>query len=232
MFASVFGMTILGLEARLIRVEVDVASGLPSFEIGGLANVAVKEARDRVRSALRNSGFQFPLQRVTVNLAPADLRKEGAGLDLPIAMGILAATAQCDCPTLAHYVFCGELSLEGTLRSVPGILTRALALNRENKARESDPAGLNPGLCLLVPPKNLAEARLVTELEVHSSSTLRQVVEAVERKFDFEDMFISQVGRADDASENRVDWSDIYGQQHAKRALEIAAAGGHNTIML
>jgi len=132
MFSAVYGMTVLGLEAHLIRVEVDVANGLPGFEIVGLPTTAVREARDRVRSAIRNSGYQFPLQRVTVNLAPADLRKEGSGLDLPIAIGILAATEQILSPELVKYVFSGELSLEGTLRPVPGVLTMAITLDKVN----------------------------------------------------------------------------------------------------
>ncbi|MDO0824849.1 YifB family Mg chelatase-like AAA ATPase [Desulfosporosinus nitroreducens] len=219
MFAAVYGMTVLGLQAHLIRVEVDVANGLPSFDIVGLATTSVREARDRVRSAIRNSGYQFPLQRVTVNLAPADLRKEGSGLDLPIAIGILAATGQCLSSSLERYVFSGELSLEGTLRPVPGILTMAISLERENKS-----------FILIVPPENLAEARLVADLETHSSASLDQIIKAISKMGDFEDAILSRVIQPE-LSETKVDWSDIHGQQQAKRALEIAAAGGHNVVM-
>ena len=219
MFAAVHGMTVLGLQAHLIRVEVDVSNGLPSFDIVGLPNIAVREARDRVRSAIRNSGYQFPLQRVTVNLAPADLRKEGSGLDLPIAIGILGATGQCISSLLEKFVFSGELSLEGTLRPVPGVLTMAITLDRDIQS-----------FCLIVPPENLAEARLVTGLETHSSATLDQIVKAIATKSDFEDAILSRVSQPE-ISGITVDWSDIHGQQYAKRALEIAAAGGHNVIL-
>ncbi len=232
MFAAVLGMTVLGLQAHLIRVEVDVANGLPSFDIVGLPNAAVREARDRVRSAIRNSGYQFPLQRVTVNLAPADLRKEGSGLDLPIAIGILAATEQCFCSTLDQYVFSGELSLEGTLRPVPGVLTMAITLKRENNKLELAGENTVEGICLVVSPENLAEARLVTGLETHSTATLGQILQALEKKHNFDDTISTLLPQAEAGNRSQVDWADIHGQQHVKRALEIAAAGGHNVILV
>jgi magnesium chelatase family protein len=232
MFAAVFGMTVLGLQAHLIRVEVDVANGLPSFDIVGLPNTAVREARDRVRSAIRNSGYQFPLQRVTVNLAPADLRKEGSGLDLPIAIGILAATAQCSSSSLSMYVFSGELSLEGTLRPVPGVLTMAIDLERENLKTELEGAPVDKVLCLIVPPDNIAEARLVTRLVSHSAPSLAQIVKRIEKNSDYEDVFLSRTPQPESYNGVTVDWTDVHGQQHAKRALEIAAAGGHNVILV
>lgn len=232
MFAAVYGMTVIGLQGHLIRVEVDVSNGLPSFDIVGLPTTAVREARDRVRSAIRNSGYQFPLQRVTVNLAPADLRKEGSGLDLPIAIGILAATGQCISPELVQYVFSGELSLEGTLRPVPGVLTMAITLDRENIQSGFEGGAEAKTLCLIVPPDNFAEARLVTGLETHSTLTLDKIVKAIAKKDGFEDDVISRIPQPESYSEIKVDWADIHGQQHAKRALEIAAAGGHNVILM
>jgi magnesium chelatase family protein len=227
-------MTVLGLQAHLIRVEVDVSNGLPNFDIVGLPNTAVREARDRVRSAIRNTGFQFPLQRVTVNLAPADLRKEGAGLDLPIAVGILAATEQCLCPTLEQYVFSGELSLEGTLRPVPGVLTMAIALERENNRRSAEMTSGAQNSSLIVPPDNLAEARLITGIEAHSAFTLSQIVKTLEAKDNFqaEEEMASRLQKMEISNDRLVNWFDIKGQQHAKRALEIAASGGHNVILL
>lgn len=232
MFAAVYGMTVLGLQAHIIQVEVDVSNGLPSFDIVGLPNTAVREARDRVRSAIRNSGFQFPLQRVTVNLAPADLRKEGSGLDLPIAIGILAATNQCGCSSLSKFVFSGELSLEGSLRPVPGVLTMAINLDRENNKFDIPRRDRSQILSLIVPPDNLTEARLVTELVTHSSSTLAQIVKGIENRRSFEDHTITRTLQTDLYNRVNVDWADVHGQQHVKRALEIAAAGGHNVILI
>ncbi|MGC7870486.1 YifB family Mg chelatase-like AAA ATPase [Desulfosporosinus sp. SYSU MS00001] len=233
MFASIYGMTVLGLHAHLIRVEVDVSNGLPSFEIVGLATTAVREARDRVRSAIRNSGYQFPLQRVTVNLAPADLRKQGSGLDLPIALGILAATNQYRGACLDHYVFTGELSLEGSLRPVPGVLTMAISLYQDNQQYESESTRKTRELSLIISPENLAEARLVTALETHSASTLKQLIAALEGDHDFEDERSPKGSPGEEiAHGSQVDWTDIHGQQHVKRALEIAAAGGHNVILV
>lgn len=231
MFAAVYGMTVLGLQAHLIRVEVDVANGLPSFDIVGLPNTAVREARDRVRSAIRNSGYQFPLQRVTVNLAPADLRKEGSGLDLPIAIGILAATEQCISSSLAKYVFSGELSLEGSLRPVPGVLTMAITIDKEN-TESLDVGRTGEELCLIVPPNNLAEARLVTGLETHSTAKLAQIVNGIENQTSFEDEIILSTPQLESYNGVNVDWADVHGQHYAKRALEIAAAGGHNVILV
>ena len=220
MFASVFGMSVIGLQAHLIRVEVDVSNGLPSFEIVGLPATAVREARDRVRSALRNSGFNFPLQRVTVNLAPADLRKEGSGLDLPIAIGILAATEQLRASDLDAYVFAGELSLEGILRPVPGILTMAAALAKDRQCYS-----------LVVPPENLAEARLVSKVISYCAPSLGTVINALEHHEDFS-AYSPILTPPTVEKPVAIDFSDIQGQMQAKRALQIAAAGGHNLIMV
>lgn len=236
MFAAVCGMSIEGLTGQPVRVEVDISNGLPGFELVGLPTTAVKEAKDRVRSALKNSGFSFPLQRITVNLAPADLRKEGSGLDLPIAIGILAAMREIEPALLTDYVFAGELSLEGVLRPIPGILTMAVGLrriaetakNRENGGEIEFP--IDRDITLVIPPGNLAEARLVPELKSESAATLSELVQILKQTqvFTLEPSSDFQIDR----EKPSVDWSDIHGQTQAKRALEIAAAGGHNLIMV
>ncbi|NLP43752.1 MAG: YifB family Mg chelatase-like AAA ATPase [Peptococcaceae bacterium] len=235
MFAAVYGMSVEGLTAHLVRVEVDISNGLPGFEVVGLAATAVREAKDRVRSALKNSGFQFPLQRITVNLAPADLRKEGSGLDLPIAVGILAALGEVDPAKIRNHLFIGELSLEGTLRPVPGILTMAVGITNLKKSPTSlqdsfTEFSLTENNIMVVPPANLAEARLVPDIQSESVENLQQLIQVLNNKtgFTVEPLISSEP----DQEEPPVDWSDIRGQAQAKRALEIAATGGHNLLMI
>ncbi|HWQ89914.1 MAG TPA: YifB family Mg chelatase-like AAA ATPase [Desulfitobacteriaceae bacterium] len=229
MFAAVFSMAVVGLQAHLVRVEVDVSNGLPAFEIVGLPAVAVREARERVRSALRNSGFKFPLQRVTVNLAPADLRKDGSGLDLPMAAGILLATGQCTVPGSEKYVLSGELSLEGFLRPVPGILAMAVELNKLSSSPDENFNKQAP--CFLVPPENLPEARLVSGIASYCSLNLENLISSLEGRKPFIDWQEGQQPREEE-QQPTVDWSNIHGQQQAKRALEIAASGGHNILLV
>lgn len=219
MFAAVNGMAVSGIHAHLIRVEVDVSNGLPGFDIVGLPTTAVRESRERVRSAIKNSGFDFPLQRITVNLAPADIKKDGSGLDLPIAVGILAATGQCTVQNLETLVFVGELSLEGRLRPVPGILAMAVSLAQLSQ------------YSLIVPPENLLEANLIGEIHTRTSLNLAEMVSSLQKETLFDtQLFTSSL--SDEISLDTLDLSVIRGQQQAKRALEIAAAGGHNLILI
>lgn len=230
MFAYVNGMTIDGLKGQLIRVEVDIANGLPGLEIVGLANTSVKEAKDRVRSALKNSGFQFPLQRITVNLAPADLRKEGSALDLPIAIGILTAMEEVPQQKIEKIVFSGELSLEGYLRAVPGILTMAVGLKKHNEELKSE-NNQGQGLEFFVPVDNLKEARLVSGLSSKGICSLKEVSAYLKG----ERVSLLELEEKEEKETDfkpQIDWSDIRGQIQAKRALEIAAAGGHNLLMV
>ncbi|MDR1159295.1 MAG: magnesium chelatase, partial [Syntrophomonadaceae bacterium] len=153
MISTIFSLALTGVEAKIIHVEVDIQNGLPTFDLVGLASGATKEARERVRSAIKNSGFDFPNRRITVNLAPADIKKDGSHFDLPIALGILLATEQVKSLPLEHHYFCGELSLNGDLRSVPGILPMALEL-----------AQLNQNIHFYIPKDNRQEASLVNEI--------------------------------------------------------------------
>ncbi len=219
MFAAVNGMAVSGIHAHLIRVEVDVSNGLPGFDIVGLPTTAVRESRERVRSAIKNSGFDFPLQRITVNLAPADIKKDGSGLDLPIAVGILAATGQYSEQKLETLVFVGELSLEGRLRPVPGILAMAVSLAQLSQ------------YSLIVPPENLLEANLIGEIRSKTALNLAEMVSSLQEDTLF-DTPVNISPLSDEISLDTLDLSVIRGQQQAKRALEIAAAGGHNLILI
>ncbi|MBC7343902.1 MAG: YifB family Mg chelatase-like AAA ATPase, partial [Clostridia bacterium] len=204
----------------LVQVEVDVSSGFPGFDIVGLGDTSVKEARERVRTAIRNSGLEFPLRRITVNLAPANLKKEGTAFDLPIAIGILAATSQVPSEKIGHLAVLGELSLDGTVKRVSGVLPAVMSL---------DPQLVRT---IVVPHSNALEAAMPGKVQVIPVSSLLQLVHYLRGEIDIPgveanmDEFLGQVvGGA-------TDFEDIKGQHLAKRALEIAAAGGHNVLLI
>ena len=214
--AIVYSRTNNGLDAPLVSVEVHLANGLPSFSIVGLPETAVKESRDRVRAALTNTGYNFPVRRITVNLAPADIPKDGGRFDLPIALGLLAASEQLPPQTLQQYECIGELSLGGQLRPVRGVLPTAVA-------------ALQAGRALIVPQENAAEASLIRGLTVYAAQHLDEVVAHVQGT--------QPLTRWEQAVESAevaypFDLSDVKGQFMARRALEIAAAGGHNILMV
>ena len=217
MLARVLSAALVGIEAALVRVEVDVASGLPAFTTVGLPDSAVRESRERVRAAIRNAGYAFPLDRITVNLAPADLRKEGASFDLPIALGILTATGCIRRERAGAFAVVGELALDGQIQPVRGALAVGLTCRRKGVST------------LLVPCDNAAEATAVEGVRVIAAANLRDAVAFLngETSPAAPARAPAPVLPADD-----LDLSDVRGQAHAKRALEIAAAGAHNVLLV
>jgi len=220
MLAQVISSANLGIDAYVVRVEVDIGGGLPSFSTVGLPDGAVKESKDRVSAAIKNSGFLFPRKRITVNLAPADIRKEGAAFDLPIAVGILAATQQVQQEKLIRVMVLGELSLDGSLRDVRGVLSMAI------EARRHQVEGM------IVPAGNAKEAAIVAGVRVFPAATLSETVELLNGQKHRDPFVVDQKKLFSQSSAYDVDFCDVKGQEHVKRALEVAAAGGHNIIMI
>jgi len=220
MLARVSSACLSGIEAVLVAVEVDVTAGLPAFTMVGLPDSTVRESRERVRSAVRNAGYTFPMDRITVSLAPADLRKEGAAFDLPVALGILAATGSLKRDPLAGLVVLGELALDGEVRPVRGVLPVALACRREGVAG------------LLLPQGNSREAAVVDRLSVVPIRTLREAAEWLNGERALEPIVLDPSTLLSQPLEDDADFAEVRGQAHAKRALEVAAAGGHNVLMI
>ncbi len=221
MLARVWSASLIGIEAVKVGVEVDVSGGLPGIVVVGLPDAAVQEAKERVKAALKNSGYTFPMRRIVVNLTPADLRKEGPSFDLPISIGVLAASKQVNAERLEEFLFLGELSLDGALRPVAGVLPIAAAAQK---------LGLKG---LILPAANINEATVVDGLAVYGFQNLAEVASFLNDPNSYQpikapvstDELINPLNLT-------LDLRDVKGQSHARRALEIAAAGGHNLIFV
>ena len=221
MIATVKSGAIVGIEAYLVQVEVDVASrGLPKFSIVGLPEVAVRESKERVRTAILNTGFPFPQRRITVNLAPANRKKAGTAFDLPIALGILCAMNQWDNDALDELLFVGELSLDGLVRPIRGVLSLAMMAKQE---------GLRG---VVVPEPNAQEAAVVDEVNVHHVASLSAATQFMAGATELPTQQVDRESIFLEPTAGRTDLADVKGQALAKRAVLIAAAGDHNLLML
>jgi len=219
MLSKIQSATTIGIEAWPIEIEVDITKGLPAIVIVGLPDAAIRESRDRVRSAIKNSQFEYPSQKITVNLAPGNVKKEGPCFDLPIAIGVLVASGQLFYKNIKDFVFLGELALNGRIRPVKGALPIAMSLKGSAKK-------------IILPEKSAHEASMIQGVEIYAINTLSSVCDFLNGLVSLEPLKHNTMALQNRPMSHDLDFSDVKGQGYAKRALEIAAAGGHNIIMI
>ena len=220
MLSKVLSFGLKGIEGFKVDVETDVTSGLPNFNVVGLADTAVKEAKERVRSAIKNSGFEYPVKRITVNLAPADIKKEGPSFDLALAVGIMAVDKNLDLKNYKDFVYLGELSLDGQIKKIKGLLPILISARELGYKR------------FIVPKDNAIEASFISDVEVYPIANLCECAEFLSGDKAIEPVNICEYQQAINTKVEALDFCNVKGQASAKRSLEIAAAGGHNLIMI
>lgn len=219
MLSTTYSVALSGIEGTLVNVEVDVGNGLPSWDIVGLPDAVVRESKERVRTAIKNSDLTMPNKKIVVNLAPAHTKKEGATFDLAIAIGILKNVGTITNQLLDDYIFIGELSLDGSVNKARGVLVMCMAAKALGKRK------------VLVPYENRFEAGIIRGIEIIPVKNLREVVDLLNSKIKIEP-FVSGKGELKYLADSNMDFSDVRGQENVKRALEIVAAGGHNCLLI